>query len=475
MGLRASPSDDVFRTPRRVDTPIPGEVAIRYSSPPRFMISATSEVEHQPRLDRGTEIDPSNAQGKLPPDAAIFAANLIDEMADDQLQHALHQAFDIFGKCYIQVKRDRSGHPFAIIQYETVASASQALRDGCKTIINGREVRLEKARVDRAVIITHLSRGSPVLEPEARNLLSQFGEIELIVSTDLIRGRPNSLLKGQYVRFVYWLDCRDALRGFHHITDQYRLQLATGVEPRSRITSENGTTIVTGLGRARTNIDAKSIFVGALPEDVSKTEVFDTFSQFGEIFELNIVRKRYEGSMNCFSFIEFNTPFEADNAITSDVWIRGQKLRIEPKEYSTRRGHRNPQGYPPYQSRNYQPRPRQPDPSYAQSPARISPAANAALQERLAQNNLANNTIVGSYGNRAPNIYTPPHLRGNGPNPYSPGDRFTPQSYRTGSISYPTSPTPRSGPAYEASGQMGEFSYGHGRNPYGTPDKSGGA
>ena len=41
---------------------------------PERQVRLFEEPEAKPRSDRGTEITKANAQGQLPPDAAIFAA-----------------------------------------------------------------------------------------------------------------------------------------------------------------------------------------------------------------------------------------------------------------------------------------------------------------------------------------------------------------------------------------------------------------
>ena len=128
---------------------------------------------------------------------------MYDHITEVQLEKALHDIFDIFGKNYVMVKRDRSGHPYAIIQFEAVDAANSAVRGAQKTILAGREIRLEKAKVERALIITRFKGSGPVSEHEAREHLGRFGDIDLVASTSFISGRAASLPQGQYVRFKY--------------------------------------------------------------------------------------------------------------------------------------------------------------------------------------------------------------------------------------------------------------------------------
>jgi hypothetical protein len=62
-----------------------------------------------------------------------------------------------------------------------------------------------------AVIISKIS-GAYISEAEARQILSPYGAIDYICPTSAIRGRAVGMPQGIYVRFAFYLDCRDALR-----------------------------------------------------------------------------------------------------------------------------------------------------------------------------------------------------------------------------------------------------------------------
>ena len=72
-----------------------------------------------PRSDRiNQEITENNCQAYFSPAACLFVANLKNDVPDDQLQLAVKQAFEVFGKCYIKIRRDRNKMPNAFVQYE---------------------------------------------------------------------------------------------------------------------------------------------------------------------------------------------------------------------------------------------------------------------------------------------------------------------------------------------------------------------
>lgn len=44
--------------------------------------------------------------------------SLVQTQSDDQLEHHVHAAFLQYGTCYIKIRRDARGMPFAFVQYE---------------------------------------------------------------------------------------------------------------------------------------------------------------------------------------------------------------------------------------------------------------------------------------------------------------------------------------------------------------------
>ena len=44
--------------------------------------------------------------------------SLVQTQSDDQLEHHVHVAFLQYGICYVKIRRDARGMPFAFVQYE---------------------------------------------------------------------------------------------------------------------------------------------------------------------------------------------------------------------------------------------------------------------------------------------------------------------------------------------------------------------
>lgn len=95
-------------------------------------------------------------------------------------------------------------------------------------LIDGRKIRVERAKAESELNLLRCGRGSanlvtgavilskhdgrPISESEARQLLSKFGPIELCAPTNTMDSARYNMACGIYVKFAYYLDCRDALR-----------------------------------------------------------------------------------------------------------------------------------------------------------------------------------------------------------------------------------------------------------------------
>ncbi|KAJ9605598.1 hypothetical protein H2200_010255 [Cladophialophora chaetospira] len=296
----------------------------------------TNSYGFAPRPDRLSQAPTAaNAQGIFPPEALIFVANLSMHKSEEQLDVSVHEAFDYFGPNHVKVHRDRNRHPYAFVQYEIIQDAVAAVKGAYGLVLDGRKVRVEHAKAERAVILSKLD-GSPVSEAEARGILERFGSLELVAAATTPNRRDGGMTNAMYVRFAYYLDCRDALRQFDNHRNTYQLFMAPSLEPRIRV-NPDGNAVVRGFQQPRSAIDVKSIYVGNLPEGVSKEELAEYFSAFGNVLNVNTMRKIYEGTIvNNFAFIEFTHEHEAMQAAGGERYFKGVKLRVEAKEYSVR-------------------------------------------------------------------------------------------------------------------------------------------
>ncbi|KIW25930.1 uncharacterized protein PV07_09064 [Cladophialophora immunda] len=290
-----------------------------------------------PRPDRVNQIPTAaNAQGLYPPTALIFVANLSKYRSEDQLEVACHQTFDTYGPNHVKIRRDRNQHPFAFIQYHKDEDATAAVSGAYGLIIDGRKIRIEQAKAERSVILSKTD-GTMITEAETRGILERYGPLELVAPTNMANRRHGGSGYGMYVKFAFYLDCRDALKLFQNHTTGYQLYMAPSLEPRFRVGAD-GATVIGGFANPRSIIDQKSIYVGNLPEGTTRAHLEELFAEFGEIVQVNVIKKTYENdAVNIFAFIEFATSHAADRAASAERFLHGLKLRVEQKEYSARR------------------------------------------------------------------------------------------------------------------------------------------
>ncbi|KIX97379.1 uncharacterized protein Z520_06831 [Fonsecaea multimorphosa CBS 102226] len=290
-----------------------------------------------PRPDRVNQVPtPANAQGLYPPTAAIFVANLSKFRSEDQLEVSCHQTFDTYGPNHVKIRRDKNLHPFAFIQFQKDEDANAAVSGAYGLIMDGRKIRIEQARAERAVILSKTD-GTMITEAETRGLLERYGTLESVTPTTMANKRHGGSGNGMYVKFAFYLDCRDALKLFQNHTNGYQLYMAPSLEPRIR-PGPDGAPVVTGFANPRSSIDQKSIYVGNLPEGTTRAHLEELFAEFGVIVQVNIIKKTYENdAVNIFAFVEFAHAHEADRAASAERYLHGLKLRVEQKEYSARR------------------------------------------------------------------------------------------------------------------------------------------
>ncbi|KAK5079729.1 hypothetical protein LTR70_008344 [Exophiala xenobiotica] len=396
MHLESRADDDVFIGAAKAQVDAEAQVDAKAQVDNNAQSPATSRevvgytspnTKPTPRSDRLTDpITPQNAQGVLPPEACIFVAKYVKKepgkdllltssslsvsRTDEQLEKSVHDAFDQFGNCIVKVRRDRHGHPFALVQYHTIDAATQAIEGGRDLIVDDRKIRTEHAEARREYILQNadtglsigsgsvvLSRvgGGPVSKDEAHELLSRYGPIQETQPTTHADANTYGMPEGIWVKFAYYLDFKDALKAFNSTTTMHKIMEPPNLEPRTRL----GPVVVSsprgqGHRTPRSTTDQKSIFVGNLPHDVTEAELLEIFSTFGHIKGCNVIRKPITGGQgyNIFGFVEYSCATESERAAETEIDIRGQRIRVEPKEYSARRHTRLQHfGHPPSSER----------------------------------------------------------------------------------------------------------------------------
>ncbi|KAL9014866.1 MAG: hypothetical protein Q9173_000503, partial [Seirophora scorigena] len=278
------------------------------------LTATSSETTFKPREDRANvPLTADTAQAMLPPNACVFVANLLQAMSDEQLERSVAAAFARFGRCFVKIRRDNKGMPFAFVQYEHASDAQRAITMGRGLIIEGRACRTEVAKVNRKPFLKvnmdcvsadkatagslYLSKvaGGEITEAEARQALAPYGALEKLWYCSQTDKEMFRLPEGVWVMFAFFQDCRDA---------------------QARAT------------------DPVSIFIGNLSPNVTEDMLRELFGRYGRIMDVDIHRRSSANAAepNAFAFIQYYTVDEAKQALNYRYVLGGSALRVEPKE-----------------------------------------------------------------------------------------------------------------------------------------------
>ena len=80
----------------------------------RFLMTTLKPCCHQELVSSS----PSKLGFPFRRDSSLTIQSLVQTQSDDQLEHHVHVAFLQYGTCYVKIRRDARGMPFAFVQYE---------------------------------------------------------------------------------------------------------------------------------------------------------------------------------------------------------------------------------------------------------------------------------------------------------------------------------------------------------------------
>lgn len=216
--------------------------------------------------------------------------------------------------------KDWMNRPYAFVQYGTVDDARRALEESHDTIVDGRHIRVEQARVNRTLFIAKLPK--TMTDSALQSYLEKWGRVECV---SLLVNQTTGRSKGcGFAKFRYR---EDAIRAYLHIRQlgKWAIEWASNID------------------KQQPERDRLSIFVGQLnPQLVSEDALEKRFQQYGIIESINLVNKNQEA----FAFIRFEDEESAQLAIEKengakflDSWIRVQSRETPdtprvPKQYS---------------------------------------------------------------------------------------------------------------------------------------------
>lgn len=305
------------------------------------------EFEEQPKKP-----EPVKFRGR--PSSCVFVASLAASLTDDDLCISVTEGFKKYGElAMVKVLRDPANRPYAFVQYTNDADARLALRQAQGSVLNGRTIRCEPARVNRTLFAATRGRSASgeISSEEIVGMMESFGEIEqLVASRDHCYRRnyyPTSKSNAWFVQFAYR---DDAIRAFanlkmepdwevewaQNIEVPKRLNLVSKRDPEDTMDElvEDERDCVPEMGTIAADdvpqIDKKSVFVGQLDRGVTKESLHDRFSRHGDVADINLIVK----PNNVFAFIRFDTEHAAAAALEMEnhAIFLGKTMHVQYRE-----------------------------------------------------------------------------------------------------------------------------------------------
>jgi RNA recognition motif-containing protein len=87
-----------------------------------------------------------------------------------------------------------------------------------------------------------------------------------------------------------------------------------------------------------------NIYVGNLPYNISEDDLKATFSEFGEVETVNIIKDKFSGQSKGFAFVEMPSNSEADKAIKAlnETDLKGRNIKVNQAKPKSDRPKRKP-------------------------------------------------------------------------------------------------------------------------------------
>ncbi|KAG0041339.1 hypothetical protein BGZ83_001968 [Gryganskiella cystojenkinii] len=262
------------------------------------------------------------------PEACLFVASLSSARTDGELHRSVTDHFGQWGGLLnVKVLKDWMQRPYSFVQFERVDDARRALVEAQNTVLDGRPIRIEQARVNRTLFIQKFPRETT--EEEMRECLGQFGPLEKVnIFHD--RGATARFKRYAFAKFSYR---DDAILAFVTLktTSNWVVEWASNLIQQNPIIKE-------------------AVFVGQLNFHlITEERLLDRFGEYGKITRLNLFKKPSVRTISgldrpatAFAFIEYDNERSASRAIelTDGTEFLGKRIHTEYREDPGFRTHR---------------------------------------------------------------------------------------------------------------------------------------
>ncbi|KAH3663926.1 hypothetical protein WICMUC_005865 [Wickerhamomyces mucosus] len=244
------------------------------------------------------------------PSSCVFVASLAASLTDDQLSMSVTKHFEKWGElALVKVLRDPSNRPYAFVQYTTDEDARRALDEGHSSILDGRAIRCEPAKVNRTLYIATFN-GLNISSKDLKDALEEFGEIEQMTGDSDSGFRKSNSNKAWFCKFAYR---DDAIRAYADLRadPNWIVEWAQNIDRPSNSTASKIYSFGKFNDEQEVVIDKYSVFVGQLDSKVTKEKLDERFSRHGKVIDIVLVLR----PGNNFAFIKFATEKAAGAAV----------------------------------------------------------------------------------------------------------------------------------------------------------------
>ncbi|KAI8912125.1 hypothetical protein DFJ77DRAFT_469073 [Powellomyces hirtus] len=296
-----------------------------------------SETKYHTSRARTDDRQPAEALEKGHPQACLFVASLSSARSDLDLQRSVTLHFQQWGKLlHVKVLKDWLSRPYAFVQFRDIRDAKRALTEAHNTLIHGRYIRVEQARVNRTLFIAKFGKtiGEHVRDANdvKRNLmeiLERYGPVE---DFTILQNYQTGRSKGcGFVKFCFR---EDAIKAY--------LSLRSNLKWVAEWAAN--------LDRGNIDIDHSSIFVGQLNQaEVTRELLEEKFAKYGTIQSMQLIN-RYPSGPNtrpAFAFIKFSDETSTTSAVQEEnaqSWLN-RTIRVQYRETGDFRLQRAPYGH----------------------------------------------------------------------------------------------------------------------------------
>lgn len=249
------------------------------------------------------------------PSSCVFVASLCSSKTDDELCLSVTNEFSKWGKlATVKVLRDLLNRPYAFVQYTNDEDAKLAISKGHNSVLDGRNLRCEAAKVNRTIFVAFKYLKNEKVVNEA---FGKYGEIEQIAACDEFGNYKNKMkLESESSRFWF---CKyafrdDAIKAFANLSENPSLlvQWAQNIDDNPNDTSRNSEySTKKTLADGKQKFDKFSVFVGQLKSTTTEKELVDRFKKHGNVVECTLLKK----PTNTFGFIKFESESSAASAV----------------------------------------------------------------------------------------------------------------------------------------------------------------